>query len=278
MKKLSILLTGAMALLLCACESREDVFSHRNQTPEVMISLSPDFADSTATLEMAMRFGEQRKIYFHIADDNLQNSENPFELGYSAQIVDAIVVDAETAQKVKGDLEVALSGDMIYLTQLSDKHQRLASVVRYTVELICRDAYDVESKATILLTVSENKAPDVSLAYAPVSTNDTYSGQTYTEGWGYVLTATATDPDGDEIVAYEYLFAEDNEVTVSAAAMESNYLTTAAASGGSYIRVTTLTEVYHIFQRTGNKSVWVRAKDAFGMWSAWQKTEITISD
>ena len=278
MKKLSILLTGAMALLLCACESREDVFSHRNQTPEVMISLSPDFADSTATLEMAMRFGEQRKIYFHIADDNLQNSENPFELGYSAQIVDAIVVDAETAQKVKGDLEVALSGDMIYLTQLSDKHQRLASVVRYTVELICRDAYDVESKATILLTVSENKAPDVSLAYAPVSTNDTYSGQTYTEGWGYVLTATATDPDGDEIVAYEYLFAEDNEVRVSAAAMESNYLTTAAASGGSYIRVTTLTEVYHIFQRTGNKSVWVRAKDAFGMWSAWQKTEITISD
>ena len=134
------------AVMLTACESREDVFSHRNQTPEVLLSLSPDFPDTTAMLDVYMRFGEQQKVFFRLNDDNLLNLENPFSASYTAQIVDAVAVDGDRAATLKKDLEVAVVENMIVLTSTTPERTRLSSAVKYTVVLTCRDAYEVEAQ------------------------------------------------------------------------------------------------------------------------------------
>ena len=265
------------AVVLTACESREDVFSHRNQTPEVLLSLSPEFPDTTATLELAMRFGEQRKVYFRINDDNLQDRENPFSASYTAQIVDAIAVDGGKADRLKKDLEVSVVENMVVLTSTTSERERLSSPVKYTVVLTCRDAYDVETQGIVTLLVSENRAPQVSVSHEPIDINDKYMGDDYTSGYGYKISALASvDPDGDEIVAYEYAFGGDNEVELTTESKEDNYGTGAAARYGTYIKATTLGEVYHVFQAAGPVKIFVRAKDSKGMWSAWDTTTFNI--
>ena len=265
------------AVMLTACESREDVFSHRNQTPEVLLSLSPDFPDTTAMLDVYMRFGEQQKVFFRLNDDNLLNLENPFSASYTAQIVDAVAVDGDRAATLKKDLEVAVVENMIVLTSTTPERTRLSSAVKYTVVLTCRDAYEVEAQGIVTLFVSENRAPQVSVSYERIDVNDKYMGEDYTAGYGFKVSALASvDPDGDEIAAYEYVFGSDNEVELTTESKEDNYGTGAAARYGTYIKATTLGEVYHVFQAAGPVKIFVRAKDSKGMWSAWKTVTFNI--
>lgn len=274
LKNLFMILTAVV--LLTACESREDVFKHRNGTPVVRLSTTSEFVDAANVIDVKMRLGDQKKVYYQIEDDNLKNLEQPFKMSYTAQFTDTVIVDEALANNIKNNLVVSFADNQIVLTSSTNKKQRLGSDIKYTVTLTCADAYNVETKAVINLMVTENKAPKIALKYEIADIDDIIGGTTYFDGWGYKISLfNSVDPDGDEIVAYEYAF----DANLETAAMSDNYDVdaTKGASGGTYIHATTLNEVYHVFQSSGSHKISVRAKDSLGLWSAWQTTDIHLT-
>lgn len=284
MKKKAVFIIAATAMFLTACESRDDVFSRVNQSPSILISLSPDFPDSTSELDIKMRFGEKLNVYYRVNDENsgfkdgtpycfrLQNETREL------QLADASAV--EYSDMVKSLVENQFWVDdphnesYVCLHSSANPRERLATDIRYTFALTCEDVYKKKGEAIIRVTMSENRAPVVALSASQAYVDDFYAGENYTEGYGYLISAEASaDPEGDEIVAYEYLF-DEGDVTLTQE--RETYQDGLAAKGGTYITATALSSVYHVFQSTGDVRVYARAKDSEGLWSAWTALNITI--
>jgi len=89
-----------------------------------------------------------------------------------------------------------------------------------------------------------------------------------------------TDPDGDTIVAYEYLIDGTIDYDRSSYEVENpNSISPnpgMAASEGTYIISTPLTSVKHAFQTAGTHIIAVRAKDALGLWSKWNTVVVNL--
>lgn len=94
------------------------------------------------------------------------------------------------------------------------------------------------------------------------------------------------DSDGDEIIAYEYLFDGTPRISTYTFIYEAdkdgheitNHMPGYAAFGGTYIYATKLEAVKHAFQSAGNHTAYVRCKDSWGCWSEWKEWKITIKD
>lgn len=243
--------------VLASCESRKDVYELNNKEPQVSLSLKADFIDCADTVNVSLRHGKSSYVFYRMTDDR------PDFLG-PLQITNI-------CPQYEGSLFLtALKANDGITIQVADTSDRICRDIQHHTVFECsvQDYYGKEGKAYINVTSVRNNTPVVSFTIEKIS------------GMEYEVKTGCTDPDGDGIVLYEYLF--DGEVIFNEDAFEIDNPAPGqpcanpgrAAIGGTYIVGTTLTHVKHSFQYGGVHTVYVRCKDSDGLWCKWESKDI----
>ena len=267
MKLKHIISITLIAGILSACESRMDWYEHINPSAVIELQEKDNYAqEPNDTIDVTLRFGEKKMIEYRISDNFSLDDNYVF---YLKQEVQNISVNQDA------DNSVISIESLIGALEQDDK--------TYTcnVPLYIKDYYNKESVALVRVTMQANRAPIPELTYSALSSggaNPKYEFEFSAEG--------SIDPDGDEIIAYEYLFdgtprnskytfiyekdKEGNDIT--------NHLPGYAAFGGTYIYATKFEAVKHAFQSAGNHTAYVRCKDSWGCWSTWKELKLVIKE
>ena len=257
-----------IACTFVACESRVDWFEKNNSPAQIALQeIGNEQSNPSNVIEVSFRYGESIDILYNISDEVYSTSMNTFYM----------------KDNYDGKIEVSqdIWSKTISIKSLLNKCEQDSNTYTFNVMLYTKDFYGVESSAEIIVKQSPNLPPKPNLKYTSLKgdgIDPKYEYEFSTEG--------SYDSDGDDIVAYEYLFdgiirksdyifmyetdKEGNEIT--------NHLPGNAAYGGTYIYATKLSAVKHAFQSTGNHTVHIRCKDSQGCWSEWKEWKITIKD
>ena len=271
-----LLYLSGLLLLLTGCETREDIFSRRNQAPELYLSLSPDLSDTTQSIEMDLRRGDRMQVYFVLSDDQdpafLEDLQLTYTEIYKGRWDDSYRCDDEGLELYWSQNTITIGywhREDLDVDDFADKQLRINVTVK--------DAYQAESKAYIYVTLRGDQAPDVRIQTTACPMVDQYGGISYREGYTYQIDASqSVDPEGDAIVSYEYAFDAESFPEWSERAHRKNSEDTPPVTGGTYIQATSLSSVYHVFQSSGTHKVYVRCLDSWGMWSAWRSCLVRI--
>lgn len=264
-KMMSVLL---LASVMVACESREDWYERINPAAKIYLSeVGNDEQTPNDTISVSLRFGEEKNIKYSV-NDNFSLTDN-YIFYYN---------DVEGG---KFSMYQDMDNHYLRIKSLTNALEQDSKVYEYKVPVYVKDYYEKVTYALIKVTLKANQAPIPDMDYSAL-TSDGANGK-----YEYDFSAEgSSDPDGDDVVAYEYLFdgtprkskyafiyetdKEGNEIT--------NHLPSNAAYGGTYIYATKLSAVKHAFQSTGNHTVHIRCKDSQGCWSEWKEWKITIKD
>lgn len=245
--------------ILVSCETRDDLFHKFNDVPNVYVNTqNRKFDTKESVAQIILRHGEQKTIYFDYTDDYIQTGLNVSFQVYSEQSIPEYIKCTLDHDSRKLVIE-----DILPQHTLNDK------VVKFTVKIVVSDYYGDKGEAVINVIDYDNNPP------VPVIKTDVIHQMEYS-----ISAAETTDPDLDEVVAYEYLI--DGEITTDKYGYEDNenpkYVLNPgmAAIKGTYIISTPLSTVKHAFQTSGTHIIYVRAKDSLGLWSAWSRINIDI--
>ena len=267
MKLKHIITLTLLAGILSACESREDWYERINPAAEISLKEIGGEGVANDTINISMRFGEKKKVEY-VVSDNFSLEKN-----YTFYFND---VDNEPFK-----LYQDFSAGEICIESLTDAKAQENKNYTYKVIMYVKDYYEKVSYAYINLTIQPNQPPVPELKYSELSgsgVNPKYEYEFSAEG--------SSDPDGDDIVAYEYLFDGTPRKSSDKFIYETdkngkeitNHMPGNAAYGGTYIYATKLSAVKHAFQSSGSHTAYVRCKDSWGCWSSWKEVKLVIKE
>lgn len=244
----------SVTAVFSSCENRTDIFKQRNIAPKVIVSTTSGvFTDSLQTLDISIRHGNEITIYFDDVDDKEIIGDNKFE--YSV---------VSTAPAIDIEYELFQAEQKLVIRDKIASESSIDYPLWHTIKIYVTDYYGDQGFATITLSSVSNKAPQPTIKLTKL------------EGMEYTVSAeTTTDPDGDNIVAYEYSI-DPTSIDYSFGGYESVIGHGNGALGGTYIVSTPLTSIKHAFQTTGTHTVNIRAKDSNGLWSKWSMLTVEI--
>lgn len=260
-KSLGLAMSIITAIGVSGCESRDDIFKINNTVPAVTLSATSSMSGAVSAIDTTMRYSEAIVLYYAISDNFIGDGENP---GVSVT-VDDDGIEVETY--------IDKSRNMIMIKELSLPTRESPVSGKATVRVIAQDYYASQGEAVVNIDINANRAPVADFTVEQISGA---AGMDYT-----ISAANSSDPDGDGIVAYEYLI--DGTVKYDETGYENDeegqfcVNPGHAASGGTYIIATELSSANHVFQSAGSHTVAVRAKDGLGMWGRWTTRTITIN-
>lgn len=252
MKKLYFIIL--LALFITSCETREDINMGRNTSPEIYVGKT-DKDINLVALTDTLKKTDSSIYYFKSLDDSNLSLVHALELEFldeNATIKDSVTVNIN---EQRGEIQV--------LTNLNDKTINGISY-KFNIYIVVMDNFGLTSKAKISITLIENRPPVPQVTFNKISNTE------------YEISAVnSIDPDGDAIVAYEYLI--DGKIIYNKPGYEGEYETVAnpnpghAGTEGTYIISTPLSSVKHNFQveNVNDFKIYVRVKDARGLWSSW---------
>ena len=244
-------------LLLVSCETRKDPYRKLNKVPTVYLSAtSSDFSQKKSEEDALLRHGESKVFYFDYEDDYIDQT---ISVDY------AVFSDQEMPQYIKctldKDARTITVSDELPLSTLNNK------VVKFSVKIYVKDCSGDRGEAVLQVVNCDDRPAVPSIVVRQIKVME-YS----------ISESGTTDPDGDLIVAYEYLI--DGTLIADRAGFENLvdkhcfFNPGFAAKEGTYIISTPLSTVKHAFQTTGTHTVYVRAKDSLGLWSKWYSLNV----
>lgn len=252
MKKLYFIIP--LILLITSCETREDINRNKNKSPEVYLSL--DKSDNyVKELVDTLKMSESAVYYFKSSDDSNLSLMHSVELEFvdnKLDFKDSVLVSLNEA-----------SGELV-VENILDSKRITEDTYSFNVYLLATDIYGMSSKAKLTIVLRSNRSAVPNVEFSQISATE------------YEISAeNSIDPDGDEIVAYEYLI--DGKIIYNKAGYEGEYETVAnpnpghAGTEGTYIISTPLSSIKHNFQveNVNDFKVYVRVKDSRGLWSSW---------
>lgn len=268
MKVKYIMIISLIAGILSACESRVDWYEQLNTSAEITLEeVGNKDAIPGDTIDVSMRYGEKKEITYSI-NDNFSIDNNYVFYLKNFDVADLLVQQDAAA----GVIRIISNAD----TTLQDE-----KTYTHKIPMYVKDYYEKESVALIRLTLKANEAPIPALEYNAVT-----SGGANAQYEFEFSAEESIDPDGDEIVAYEYLFDGTPRNSKYAYIYETdangkeikNHMPGYAAYGGTYIYATKFAAVKHAFQSAGNHTAYVRCKDSWGCWSTWKELKLVIKE
>lgn len=257
-----------IASVMVACESREDWYERINPAAKIYLSeVGNDEQAPNDTISVSLRFGEEKNIKYSVNDnfsltDNYIFYYNDVEGGKFSMYQDA-------------------ENHYLRIKSLTNALEQDSKVYEYKVPVYVKDYYEKVTYALIKVTLKANQAPIPALSYSALSADGA------NPKYEFLFSAEeSVDPDGDDIVAYEYLFDGTPRKSNSKYIYEkdkngkeiTNHMPGNAAFGGTYIYATKLDAVKHAFQSTGNHTAYVRCKDSWGCWSNWKELKLVIKE
>lgn len=254
MKKIYFIIL--LALFIASCETREDINMNRNTPPQIYVGEN-DKDINVIELADTLKKKDSSTYYFKTVDDSNLNASYVLELeflGDNSVIKDSVIVDIN---EQANEIQVQCN--------LNDKTINNISY-SFNIYIVAIDVFGQTSKAKISITLIENRPPMPQVVFNQISNTE------------YEISAeNSIDPDGEEVIAYEYLI--DGKIIYNKMGYEGEYETIAnpnpghAATEGTYIISTPLSSIKHNFQveNVGDFKVYVRVKDSQGLWSAWSQ-------
>lgn len=245
-----------LILLITSCETREDINRNKNKSPEVYLSLDKT-GEYVVELVDTLKMSESAVYYFKSSDDSELSLMHSIELEFTDNKLD-----------FKDSVFVSIdeSSGQLLVNNILDYKRITQDTYSFNVYLLVTDTYGVSSKAKLTIVLRSNRPAEPKVEFFQISTTE------------YEIFADASiDPDGDEVVAYEYLIG--GKVIYNKAGYEGDYETVAnpnpghAGTEGTYIISTPLSSIKHNFQveNVGDFKIYVRVKDSRGLWSAWSQ-------
>ncbi len=300
MKKIYILITIIIAVAVTACDTRDDYFYEHCDEPTVKF-IVPDSdtvtVDGQRYIRITLNWNETRTYDFSLVDKyggvsgitwNVTGFTTPFKDewgrpdGYvmydsatGKNVLGGVIATVDpVANKISftenwgapGSLDVDHKGTVfsIYLGNNKWKYSENIDSTEITLRGDFYNKLGVKGYANVILVLQPNRPPKPEIEVTQIS------GMEYT-----ISAAKSTDPNGKEIIRYEYLI-DGEPISEAGYYWEENCLDGRAAVGGTYIKCTSLTSVNHAFQTTGQHKVYVRCEDKWGLWSKWVEKEVTI--
>jgi len=255
----NLILVIATILVLASCETRKDIFHQFNSAAEVYLSSKPrDFSQKLKSISLTLRHGEQRTIYFDYEDDYKSSGiKMEYAIFFEGQNIDYIKCIFDT------DARKIVIEDTLPKNTLNEK------ISKFSVKIYVYDYYGDRGEAEIKVVDYSNVPPIPAIEVTQIS------------GMEYTISAQkSVDGDGDDVVSFEYLI--DGEPTIIKAGYENSDdkydLINPGMAGkkGTYIISTPLSSVKHAFQSTGTHNIYVRVKDALGLWCKWEAMSIEL--
>lgn len=241
-------------LLLTSCETREDINSNKNQSPEVYLSIEKK-GDYVVELVDTVKMSESAVYYFKSLDDS--------NLGL-VHTIDLEFLDKNL--EIKDSVSVILneSTNQLLVENVLNYKKVNQDFYSFNIYLTVTDIYGLTSMAKLTIILIPNR-PAVPVAEFYQISNTEYE----------ISAKNSYDVDNDEIVAYEYLI--EGKVIYNKPGYEGEYETLAnpnpghAGTGGTYIISTPLSSIKHDFQIEflSDFKVYIRVKDSRGLWSSW---------
>ena len=255
---------------LSACESRKDIFELRNQTPALYLSKTLDFSAAQTEIYDTIRYGETLILYYHVEDDFYGDSE----LSYDCSDLSGSTGGANDTLR-NGPANVVFFDGSDRVRIVNRNAPFVMGGLEYTdIIFTYFDYYKKVRQAKVHLTIRSNEPAIPVIELIPLTENGADPRYEYT-----ISAKQSYDPDGDDIVAYEYLIDGKVHGLYNGYGYENFYDRVGpgqAGSDGTYVYATALTEIKHAFQTDGYHVIRVRCKDAVGLWSEWQVLEIDI--
>lgn len=253
MKKICYIML--LVSFLISCETRKDINRERNITPQIDLSTEM-YGHYDLEIIDTLQKASTKTYYYRSSDDSNIDLIHTLELEFdetSAQIKDSVIVTIDES-----------TNRIIVENILNDKIINSKSY-SFNIYVVVTDNYGLSSRAKIVLTLIENRPPIPNVIFNKLSNTD------------YEILATGSaDPDGDNIVAYEYLI--DGKIIYNNPGYEGDYESMAnpnpghAATEGTYIISTPLSSIKHNFhlENVSDFKIYVRVKDSRGLWSSWE--------
>ncbi len=280
----------AVAFVYASCDTRDDYYYEHGKKPNVLVYSGDSLLElgDARYVRISLKMGESKTL--------MVNFENPYGGVLWNDIKVTNIVDSEYGSNLEGlrpfidnynystgvyNLVNSYAG--VNVTHVEHEKYSLSFYrgagysemtkraltadleVTYTITLT--NAIGVKSLFYVYVEMKGNKAPDPQIKVSDLTTD-----------WEKLIEIEeGADPDGDDIVMYEYCF---DGVTVGSAGYEfesgkSDCPSKMCAYNGVYI-TTTLNSVRHAFQSSGVHTIAVRCKDSHGYWSDWKKVNITL--
>ena len=245
-----------LALFIASCETREDINMKRNNPPQIYVGMSNKDI-SVIELSDTLRKNGSSTYYFKSVDDSNLNTSYKLELeflGDNSVMKDSVSVEIN---EQKNEIQVQCNLNAQSINNIS---------YSFNIYVVAIDIFGLSSKAKISITLIENRPAVPQVTFTEISNTE------------YEISAeNSVDPDGDAIIAYEYLI--DGKIIYNKIGYEGEYEEIAnpnpghAATEGTYIISTPLSSIKHNFQvkNVSDFNVYVRVKDSGGLWSAWGK-------
>lgn len=277
-------------VVFASCDTRDDYYYEHGKTPEVVVYSGDSVMDlgEDRFVRISLDMGDKKTLKFgfvnpyegYLLNDikvtNIVDSEygsnlealRPFIKNYDSS-TGVYELDDSYAGLTVNPLNNQLYNLSFYrLAAYSSMTKReLTADLEVTYTITLTNAIGVKSEFYVYVEMKANKAPNPQIKVTDLTT----------EWEKLVEIEEGADPDGDEIVLYEYCF---DGVTVGSAGYEYEFgdgdcPTRMCAYDGVYIS-TTLNGVRHAFQSSGVHTISVRCKDEHGYWSDWKKVNITL--
>ncbi len=338
MKQMKYIIGLMVCTFLCAsCDNRKDWWMENDEKPTYHVSAGQvdstkyDEIDGIKYYEVTIGPGETKKIHF---DNITQSYERGFSTRYEICATTAMsyLIDMESdlndqdlrlneeffdISYDKNSMSLVFrnkvnSKEMIEEIYALKKEYRRRYQLRFKELEIGNDEYDEffcyinttsefstkvylincvgnETVMGLKLKVYDNRPPQPNIQVTRLKSGN----------MEYEIKSNAVDPDGHEVIAYEYCIDGNIQSYMQKAMYESRIypnvrdrnpdgltgyeLSKPEKNSDShmakemvYIPSTTLSSIKHAFQSSGEHVIWVRAKDQFDLWSAWTKYEINL--
>lgn len=316
MKSMKYIVSLLMGILfLSACDSREDWWVENDEKPEIVFE--PGQIDSTKWngsddfrfYQIELKCGEEKRFhvnsitksygqdfsvrlnyvgahrdsYFYDEDagDN-RDWEHALIPKYMEIFYDNTTNDLVIKHKVTDEsLQRSIYDYWLTLNPLDEFHYCAEPNMYYlTLELGLTNCVGTEKPLNFSVKMLVNEPPVVDIDVVDI------------EGMEKRIVVDAKDPEGMEVIAYEYCFNGKATWLRQAYEYEQHRLyektiyerTKPEPINDSrldkemlYIPSTKLSSINHAFQSKGKHIIMVRAKDKLGCWSAWKSKEITVN-
>lgn len=252
-------------LVLCCigCENRNDIFKHTNTAPIILLADNELMDKANDTLRISMRYGETCTLHYAYNDNYGVKDSLLF-----ATLIHEGKLNSLHARRVAKTNKIVVES-LLPTTTLTD------TITKATIHIALEDYYHIKGSAWIEVSVKSNQPPTPAFT---VSMRDSMECK--------IEAQNSKDPEGDNIVAYEYVIGSQlaDELVYNQMGYESEvfnpYTPNAnagrAAMGGTYIVATPIHTIQHVFQEKGHYSISVRCKDAVGLWSKWSTSYVEI--
>lgn len=288
-----------------SCDTREDYFYEQGEPPKITVleSVSTDevgenssgrqyvnttlhWGDSSIiSLDIQDPYGKPYSMSFEVDYVNLDNclSEYPYvitekyaDLGKKTnyQLTDLLEITYDNHERQLKVVDKVESAEQFYQayqkvfpngfwnTERSEKDM----VITFVINI--KNSIGVCSPFYLHVNLKGNRFP-----MPKVSVED---GQTYMEK--KIIVDADCDPDGDEVVLYEYLI-DGHPLGRRGYEFEEEHPSPQSGRGGydgTYVS-TTRNCIFHAFQSLGEHVIAVRCKDRWGFWSDWEKKVVMIN-